>query len=216
MRFLQNSLLLLFLVLNGLTGTAQSNFKPVTGEPLASLKTQIKNKNALINTLICPFTQVKQMTILKNPSTSKGIMYFKKPEQFRWEYTQNPKFIFAQNGKTIYTKSGDQVQIVKDNSAMLYQEISKLVVQSINGSILENSKDFSPIFEENQEVIKITLIPKQRNLKKFIASIHLFIDKNTYIAHQFILNEPNGDFTKITFENVTVNQNINNAQFILK
>ena len=156
------------------------------------------------------------MSILKNPSISKGIMYFKKNQKFRWEYFNNPTFIFAQNGKTIYTKSGDKVQIIKDNSVILYQQISKLVMQSISGEILENNKDFIAKFEENGSFIKIILEPKQSNIKKYISSIQLIIDKKSYLASQFILNEPNGDNTIIKFENVKLNKNIDDSMFILK
>lgn len=194
----------------------QTDFKPIPESQLTSLKAQIKAKNAQINTLTCPFSQTKHLSMLKNPAVSEGIMYFKKPSQFRWEYTNNPRFIFAQNGQTIYTKSGDQVQIVKDNSALLYQEISKLVIQSVNGSILENSKEFTTQYEENKKYIKIVLTPKQRNVKKFISSIHLLLDKKSFLASQIIMNEPNGDYTTIKFDNISVNQPINESLFILK
>lgn len=195
---------------------AQNDYKPVTGNTLTQYKTQIKAKNLQINSLTCPFTQTKNMSILKTPNVTKGFMYFKKNEKFRWEYVNNPTFIFAQNGKTIYTKSGDKVQIIKDNSVILYQQISKLVMQSINGEILENNKEFTTKFEENGSFIKIILEPKQRNMKKFIASIQLLIDKKSYLASQFILNEPNGDNTIIKFEKVKLNQNIDDSIFILK
>lgn len=195
---------------------AQNDYKPVTGNILTQYKTQIKAKNGQITSLTCPFTQTKNMSILKNPNITKGIMYFKKNDKFRWEYYNNPKFIFAQNGKTIYTKSGDKVQIIKDNSVILYQQISKLVMQSINGEILDNNKEFTTKFEENGQFIRIIMEPKQRNMKKFIASIQLQIDKKSYLATQFILNEPNGDNTIIKFENVKLNQSIDDSMFILK
>lgn len=204
------------LLLSAFQLIGQTDFKAVSGNNLIQYKAQIKAKNAQITSLTCPFIQTKNMSILKNPTMSKGIMYFKKNEKFRWEYYNNPKFIFAQNGKTIYTKSGDKVQIIKDNSVVLYQQISKIVMQSINGVILENNKEFSTKFEENGAFIKIILEPRQRNMKKFIASIHLMIDKKSLIATQFILNEPNGDNTIIKFENVKLNQNIDDSMFILK
>ena len=194
----------------------QSDFKPIIGDNLNQYKAQIKAKNAQITSLSCPFTQTKNMSILKNPSISKGIMYFKKIQKFRWEYFNNPTFIFAQNGKTIYTKSGDKVQIIKDNSVILYQQISKLVMQSNSGEILENNKDFIAKVEENGSFIKIILEPKQSNIKKYISSIQLIIDKKSYLASQFILNEPNGDNTIIKFENVKLNKNIDDSMFILK
>ena len=53
-------------------------------------------------------------------------------------------------------------------------------------------------------------------MKKFVASIQLLIDKKNYIATQFLLNEPNGDNTLIRFENVKINQNLDESLFILQ
>jgi outer membrane lipoprotein carrier protein len=156
------------------------------------------------------------MSVLKEPAISNGSMYYKKADKFRWEYTNNPVFIFAQNGKTIYTKSNDKVTVVKDNSAKLYEEISKIVIASINGSLLESPKDFDIQYLENKNSIKIILTPKAKNMKKFIASIELIIDKKTYFASQFCLLDPSGDSTTINFEKVKMNPVLEDSLFILK
>jgi outer membrane lipoprotein-sorting protein len=87
---------------------------------------------------------------------------------------------------------------------------------SINGSFLDNSKEFDLNFQENKSVIKIILTPKQRNMKKFINTIELIIDKKTYLATQFTLNDVSGDITTIVFENIKTNQTIEDSIFILK
>lgn len=195
---------------------AQNDFSAVSTKEITEFKAKLKNKNIQLNTLSAHFVQTKTMTVLKKPAITKGFMYVKQNNKFRWEYTNNPKFIFAQNGNKIYTQTGENIQIITDNSVKLYEEISKLVQQSIHGNILENTKDFTAIFEQNNRYIKIILTPKQRGMKRFISNITLFIDKQTMLASKFNMLEPNGDSTMIEFENIKTNVPIDDQLFILK
>jgi outer membrane lipoprotein carrier protein len=211
----KNSILLIFYFFT-FTLFAQTDFKPIPSPEIVEVKNQIKQKNAQITTLTSTFTQTKKMAILKEPSIMKGVMYYKTTDKFRWEYNNNPKFIFAQHGKTISTQTGDNVQVINDNSVKLYEEISKLVAQSINGNILENNKDFTISYEQNGEYIKVDMVPKQRTMKRFIASITLYIDKKTMLASKFIMAEANGDSTTIVFDKILTNTPIEDKLFILK
>jgi outer membrane lipoprotein-sorting protein len=91
-----------------------------------------------------------------------------------------------------------------------------LVQSSINGSIFENQKDFSILLEENSNSYRVTLTPKNRNLKKFIQKITLVIDKKEMLATQFVMLDQNGDSTTIQFSKMKVNTPIDNQLFILK
>lgn len=206
----------MFVFLANLSLFAQNDFSAVSTKEITEFKAKLKNKNLQLNTLSAHFVQTKTMTVLKKPAITKGFMYVKQNNKFRWEYTNNPKFIFAQNGNKIYTQTGENIQIITDNSVKLYEEISKLVQQSIHGNILENTKDFTAIFEQNNRFIKIILTPKQRGMKRFISNITLFIDKQTMLASKFIMLEPNGDSTMIEFENIKTNVPIDDQLFILK
>lgn len=208
---------LFFLIfLANLTLFAQNDFSSVSSKEISEFKAKLKSKNSQLNSLTAHFVQTKTMSVLKKPSIIKGVMYLKQNNKFRWEYINNPKFIFVQNGDKIYTQSGDNIQIIRDNSAKLYEEISKLVQQSIHGNILENTKDFTSTYEQNNRFIKIILTPKQRGVKKFISTITLFIDKQTMLASKFVMLEPNGDSTMIEFENIKTNISIDDQLFILK
>ena len=45
-----------------------------------------KSSNAL-HSLQCDFVQSKRMKILNKDMISKGVLYFKKPDKIRWQYT---------------------------------------------------------------------------------------------------------------------------------
>lgn len=213
---MKKNILLVFLFCVSISLYAQTDFKPIPSSEIIEVKKQIKQKNGQITSLTSTFTQTKKMAILKEPSIMKGMMYYKNKDKFRWEYNNTPKFIFAQNGKTISTQTGENVQIISDNSVKLYEEISKLVSQSINGNILENSKDFTISYEQNGQYVKVNMVPKQRTMKRFIASITLYIDKKTMLASKFIMSEANGDSTTIVFDKILTNTVLDDKIFVLK
>ncbi|HNY62493.1 MAG TPA: outer membrane lipoprotein carrier protein LolA [Bacteroidales bacterium] len=211
---------IVFLLLSILTFStvlfAQTDYKKIPDAQVPSVIKEIRSKTAQFQTISSDFVQTKEVSILKEKSVLKGTMYYKKEKQFRWEYTANPRFIFAQNGSQIYTQTGDSARVIKDNSVRLYEEISKLVQSSINGSIFENKKDFSTLLEENNSSYRVTLTPKNRNLKKFIQKITLIIDKKEMLATQFMMLDQNGDSTTIQFSKMKINTPIDNQLFILK
>ena len=195
---------------------AQNDFKPVTEVELITVKSKIKEKNTEINTLICPFVQTKKMAVLKENVVTKGIMYFAKPDRFRWEYTGDNPFIFVQNGDKYFTKANGKVTEIKDNSARLFQEISRLVISSISGEILGNTKKFKADFQENNSTVMVSLTPTQKAIQNFMSKIKLYFCKTTYLVTKIEIYESGDDMTIIQFENVKVNQTINNNLFELK
>ena len=199
-----------------ITASAQSDFKPISESELTKVKNSIKAKNAEIQTLICPFVQTKKMAVLKEDAVTKGIMYFAKPNRFRWEYTGDNPFVFVQNDGKYFTKINGKVAEVKDNSVRLFQEISNMVIASISGEILENTKKFKTEFQENNSMVVVNLTPIPKAMQNFISKIRLFFDKTTYLVTKIEIYEGGNDMTIIQFENVKVNQTIYDNLFELK
>lgn len=212
----RKTFLILALITIFLSTSAQTDFNPISESDLITVKNAIKEKNAEIQILICPFVQTKEMAVLKENAVSKGIMYFKKPDKFRWEYTDENPFIFVQNDGKYYTKVNGKVAEIKDNSARLFQGISKLVISSINGDILENTKNFKTDFQENSSMIVVNLTPIQKAMQNFMSKIKLYFSRNTYLVTKIEIYESGDDITSILFENVKVNQAINDHIFELR
>ena len=213
---MKKTLLIFGCIIFFLTASAQIDFNPISEPDLIKIKNSIKAKNAEIQTLICPFIQTKKMAVLKEDAITKGIMYFAKPNRFRWEYTGENPFVFVQNDGKYFTKINGKVTEIKDNSARLFQEISNLVIASMSGEILENTKKFKTEFQENNSVVVVNLTPIPKAMQNFMSKIRLFFDKTTYLVTKIEIHENGGDLTIIQFENVKVNQPINDDIFILK
>jgi outer membrane lipoprotein carrier protein len=208
--------LLLTFILFLFTTDAQNDFKPVSESELIIIKNNIKNKNTQIQTLICPFVQTKKMAVLKEDNVMSGMMYYKRPNQFRWEYTGDKPFVFVQIGEKCYTKVNDRVTEIKENGARQFKEISKLVIASMNGDILENTKNFKTEFLHNNNMVIVTLIPTQKAMQNALSKIILHFSKTTQLVTKIEIFEGSDDITIIQFENNKINQTINQNIFELK
>ena len=207
---------LLSIILFFIAANAQSELKPVSDADLVAIKNAIREKNTQIKTIICPFVQTKKMEMLKENMVSKGIMYFKKATQFRWEYTGENPFVFVQNGEKYYKQVNGKVVEVKDNSTRMFQEMSKMVIASMNGEIFEDTKKFKIDFQENNSMVVVNLTPIQKGMQNFMSKIKLYFNKNTYLISKIEIFEKGNDTTTILFENVKVNQMVNDSLFELK
>jgi outer membrane lipoprotein-sorting protein len=195
---------------------AQTDLKPVSEQELSTIKNSIKEKNVNIQTLTCPFVQTKKMAVLKEVNVMTGIMYYKRPNQFRWEYTGDKPFVFVQTGEKCYTKVNDKVTEIKENGARQFKEISKLVIASMNGDILENTKNFKTEFLQNSSMVVVTLIPIHKAMQNALSKIILHFSKTTQLVTKIEIFEGSDDITTIQFENHKINQTINQNTFELK
>jgi outer membrane lipoprotein carrier protein len=208
--------LLLTLITFFLIPFAQTDFKPVSATDLITIKNAIKEKNGQIKTMISPFVQTKKMEMLKEDMVLKGIMYFKKTNKFRWEYTEDNPFVFVQNGEKYYSQTNGKVVEIKDNSARMFQEMSTMVSASMNGEILDDTKRFKTDFLENNKMVLVSLTPTQKGMQNYMSKIVLYFSKSTYLVSKIEISERGNDFTLIQFENVKVNQTVSDNLFELK
>jgi outer membrane lipoprotein-sorting protein len=160
--------------------------------------------------LQCNFKQEKHSSLLKEPQSTTGIMYFQKPESLRWEYTSAAKFVLitSENKTVIINEKGEKIKNDK-----MFAPLSKLIIGVISGKELESEKNFKAECFASDKTILIVLNPISKQSKAMFSSIELTIDKTTNLAKTIKLNEKNDDFTIITFSNHKKNQAINAQLF---
>jgi outer membrane lipoprotein-sorting protein len=93
--------------------------------------------------------------------------------------------------------------------------MSQLIIGTINGESLRNNADFKIDYFTSSKEYLIILTPTDKNIKKFLSSIELYLDNSTFLATQMIMNEQSGDVTKYSFSNVEKNEEIANSLFVL-
>ena len=166
-----------------------------------------------INTMQCDFTQVKEISILEDRSTSEGKMFYKKTNKIRWEYTKPVHFGFSKDGKNMYALSGDKTATIPANQRKMFDGIGQIMISGVSGAGLFNSSDFDTEFFVGSNDNKLVLVPKNKEVKDLYSSIQLYVSKPESRIHSIELVEKSGDKTTITLKNIQVNIALNDGIF---
>ncbi|HEY0261597.1 MAG TPA: outer membrane lipoprotein carrier protein LolA [Chitinophagales bacterium] len=159
------------------------------------------------------FTQEKIMSIVPNPIISKGLFFFKQPEQIRWEYqTPFKHLMIVANGKMI-VKDENKTKEQDLSKNMAARELKKLISGMVSGQMLQNNKMFKTTVYENANSYKLVLIPANPSIKNYIAKIQHYFNKATLQTTRVEIMEKDGDQTILTFDNVQVNGTVNDSMF---
>ena len=59
----------------------------LTSEQEKQVMAKMDQSSKALHSLQCDFIQTKRMKILSKEMQSKGVLYFKKPDKIRWQYT---------------------------------------------------------------------------------------------------------------------------------
>lgn len=205
------------LVLFTISVFAQSTgFRQMTDKEKTTFIQEMQTASKTTNALQCNFIQKKEISLLKETAVSKGIMYFKAPDELRWEYTSPQAFVFMMNkGQSVVKNKNETISLDAQSSKMI-KSMTEMIMGMINGEGLIENKNFSATYFSNQSQVLIKLIPKNSKIKMMFSSIHVYVDSKTYLANLIEMNEAGGDITTISLSNIKRNIAIPNDKFKIK
>lgn len=151
------------------------------------------------------------MKILAKPLVSRGTFLFRAPDSLRWEYrTPLRSILLAHNGETKrFVQRNDE--LVADSSASLPS--MQMVVQEI-GQWLKGRFDENPAFMSSLEPGgKIGLVPKEPSFAVLIQKIEIVLSQRDAVIESVTIFEGRDSFTRIEFDQVILNQPIEDSLF---
>lgn len=189
------------------------SFTKVEGTEKELLKEKIKNSSNKIKTLCCSFTQEKQLSFLKDIDKSSGVMYFQTPDNLRWEYLLPEKshFIFSQNRIILQNADGTTSQNASTNRP--FKMLSELIIGFVSGKGLEENANFNMDYLRDDKRVLIRMIPKQKELKKMVSEVLLYLDNTFFLANEIVISESSGDKTRLIFTSVDTNTTLAKSLF---
>ena len=201
---MKKSTVLLMLMALCFLGAGQS-LKPATTEQSKKMMETINKGTALVKSIQCDFTQVRQSTMLKEKQTSKGKMSFS-GKNLKWEYTEPNKFALTvkeENGQQqVYIQQDGKTRKADGQSGQLFKGIAQIVMSSVTGAALSNNGDFTVEMYTHGDTWVAKLTPKQTRMKKMFTAIHLYFNDKHNAVTKVEMQEANGDGTVITFTNI--------------
>lgn len=140
-------------------------------------------------------------------------MYYKNPNCLRWEYVAPDPYIFIFNNQKIYLKNEKGTSQFNANTNRTLKTMSQLIIGTISGEGLQQNSNFTIEYYTGGKQILVKLTPVDKNIKKMISTIELYLDNTTLLATQMVMNEAGGDVTKFTFLNVQKNIALSSNKF---
>lgn len=174
----------------------------------ASLATKAGN----LQTLSGDFVQSKHMKMMDNEAESKGKIYFKSPDVLKWEYVSPYDYKILFKDGHLYINDEGHKSITDTRANKLFGRLGKLISGSVNGNLLEDTENFDISFYRYHDLIMARLRPKDNKLARLFDEIIMLFDADNLVK-SVRLQEDTGDYTKIEFINIKVNQPIPSQVF---
>ena len=191
-----------------------SGQKAATAEQQADVIEKITAASKSMKTMVCNFTQTREMTILKEKIISQGKMYYSNDNRLRWEYSQ-PFNALVINGKKMGMVNERGKTAVSGGMAYLFKGISDVMINGISGKNLTDKKRFDIEFYINKNTCNVVLTPKQAQMKKAFSQITIIFSTKDYLAQKVIMNEANGNSTVIELTDKQLNTPISDNLFAI-
>lgn len=159
-----------------------------------------------VNTLECTFSETKTIAVLANPLYRSGKLYYRKPNNMRWEYSKTEYGVCGPKGNYM-VRDGK-----RDNGgSRAFAQISRITTSFMNGSPVDR-KNFSLNYHPDREGFVVVLMPKNPKIKATLDYIMMHFDTQTGYIKSFEMHHQN-DATKIVFSNKKVNEQIDDDKF---
>ncbi|GHT18687.1 hypothetical protein FACS189429_5540 [Bacteroidia bacterium] len=186
--------------------------KSLSPEQQQSVIAKIADASAKMHSLICNFTQTREMSILNEKIVSQGKMYYRNDNMLCWEYT-SPYNALIFNGKKMAMKNEKGKTEVSGGMAYLFRGIADIMLNGISGKNLTDKKRFDIEMYLTENICKVVLKPKQAQMKKAFSEISIIFNTKDYLADCVIMKETGGNTTTIQLTDKQLNTKISDSVF---
>lgn len=194
---------------------AKNDLQRVDSHRQQIIISRINQSTSAINTICCDFEQTKFLSLLDDKLESSGKMYFKQPQNLKWEYVNPYKYVFIISESKVSIRSMQGVEEIDVRSSRLFQEIVNIMVNSVTGKCLSDDSYFDIAMYDSDKALVARLIPRKKEVKRIFNVIMLYFDKETFMLSKVEMEEENGDLTRISLKNVEVNVHVDDKVFSL-
>lgn len=147
------------------------------------------------------FRQERHLSLLIEPLVSKGVCFFKNPDQLRWEIVEPYKSILLFNSNRVEKYDFDEDGIPRRltlGSEDVIREVLSQITDWMRGDFSNSAQTYDfRIYKNDND--RIRLIPKSKELRENIRFIELHIKNLTKQIIQVLIEETESDFVRIFF-----------------
>ena len=203
-------LLILLTVMSSLPLLGQTK---LTAEQQKQMIEKIDKTASAMSGMQCEFTQTKSMKLLSKEMQSKGIMYFKRPNKLRWQYTSPYDYTFILNGDKVQIKSSKSTKNIDVQGNKMFRQITNIILNSVTGGSLKSSSDFNVEVYKKDNSYFAKLFPKKKELKQLYQVIEIYFDPALTMVNSVRMVEKTGDETRVNLINTKLNIAVDEKMF---
>jgi outer membrane lipoprotein-sorting protein len=192
--------ILLLAVFAAFSGPAEPPAIPVA-DPQPILD-DLQRKMSLVNSVYLEFTQERVLKLFSEPLKSEGVMLIERPDKIRWETIAPYQTILLGDNNSVaqFEFNDGKWEKLKLGFPQLLQHIMQQMSAMNQGNLGVLTNEYSASVATNSETV-VTMIPKDENVRAMMSSFEIHLPSDFSATREVVLNEPDGDLTRIIFQN---------------
>lgn len=202
-----------------LTGAGPGTPGSHAGDPeLARILEAFDAAQMRAGSIVAEFTEEKKISLLTRPIVSRGLFYFRRPNQVRWEYSspETKVYVITEDMYTAYLpsqKRAEQVPISRFVGKRLFRFIG------VGQAIADLGAYYTFRLEPHAglpDTHLLVLTPRKRRIQERISELRIWVDAMTFLPRQLQYVEIGGDTTTISFQKTRANAEIGSGSFQIR
>jgi outer membrane lipoprotein-sorting protein len=160
----------------------------------------LQRKMSSLGSVYFELTQERHLKLFTEPLTSEGVMLIERPDEIRWETTSPYQSILLGEKKSVaqFEFTDGKWQKLKLGFPQMLQRVMNQMSLMNQGKLDALTGDYTISVSTNRETI-LALVPKDENARSVLASIEVKMAADFSATREVVMNEPDGDFTRIIF-----------------
>lgn len=166
------------------------------------LLADLQSKMASVKTVYLEFTQERVLKLFSDPLKTEGVMLIARPDKIRWETTAPYQSILLGDQKNVaqFEFNDGKWEKLKLGFPQLLQRVMQQMALMNQGKLDALMVDYT-ISITTGEMTVLTMVPKDENVRGMMSSLEVHLLPDLSATCEVVMNEPNGDLTRITFHN---------------
>jgi len=191
----------LFLILFTFTAFAATNeLTSAASADVRAIMQEFQKKSAASKSVYMEFTQERVLKLFAEPLKTEGVMLIARPDKIRWETTAPYQTILLGEKKNVaqFEFNDGKWEKLKLGFPQALERVMQQMSAMNQGKMDAMTADFNITATTGSETV-LTMTPKNETVRGVMASLEIHLAPDLSATREVVMNEPNGDLTRITF-----------------
>jgi outer membrane lipoprotein-sorting protein len=161
----------------------------------------LQRKMSSLDSVYFELTQERHLKLFTEPLKSEGVMLIERPDKIRWETTAPYQSILLGDKKSVaqFEFNDGKWEKLKLGFPQMLKRVMEQMSLMNQGKLDALTGDYTISVATNSSAAMVTLVPKDENAREVLSSLEIKMLPDFSATREVVMNEPNGDFTRIIF-----------------